>query len=398
MNTAAIHTDLQVREVREEEAFELLKEPWNALATGVSASIFMRHEWFSAAWAWRRGDATLCMLCVYSAETLVGVFPLIQPRKSFHGGRLLEFLSVPDTQCCDLLADPACAQEICKALVAHLASTSSAWDQLRLERLPPHSLTETTLQPLLAERMVNSRLEANDCNLFIDLEGPWEDYYATRSRSFKKAFNLAANRLARTGGFKVETLSSNGVDRQRMQRFLDEIVSISARSWKRSTGNTLDVPGPRAFIERLTDHAYTSDWLSVWVLRIHDTPVAMEYQIVYDHQVHALRADFDDEYKNLSPGSYLSHRLVEGLFANGFKRYYMGPGKNSYKTRWSKTGDMLHTLTAYAPTLRGRAVALWPNDVKPKLRTLRDRLSPVVATYFWLSANASDFQPLLSII
>jgi CelD/BcsL family acetyltransferase involved in cellulose biosynthesis len=183
-----------------------------------------------------------------------------------------------------------------------------------------------------------------------------------------------------------------------MQRFLDEIVSISARSWKRSTGNTLDVPGPRAFIERLTNQAYASDWLSVWVLRIHDTPVAMEYQIVYDDKVHALRADFDDNYKNLSPGSFLSRRLVEGLFANGFKRYYMGPGRNSYKTRWSKTGDMLHTLTAYAPTLRGRAVALWPNEVKPKLRTLRDRLSPAVATCFWLSASASDYQPLVSMI
>jgi hypothetical protein len=218
LETAAKEIELRVREIREEEAFEVLKEPWNALAARVCAPIFLRHEWFSAAWAWRRGDASLCILCVYSAETLVGVFPLIQPRKSYHGGRVLEFLSVPDTQCCDVFAEPACTHAICKALVAHLVSTSSAWDQLRLERLPPHSLAETKLQPMLAERMVNCRLEATDCNLFIDLEGAWEDYYASRSRSFKKAFNLAANRLARTGGFKVETLSSNGADRQRMQR------------------------------------------------------------------------------------------------------------------------------------------------------------------------------------
>jgi CelD/BcsL family acetyltransferase involved in cellulose biosynthesis len=394
MNTA--HTHLRVEEVRREEAFELLKEPWNALATRVSASIFLRHEWFSAAWAWRREDASLWILCVYSAEALVGVFPLIQPRKSSHGGRVLEFLSVPDTQCCDLLADPECTQQICEALVAYLVSRSSAWDELRLERLPPHSQAETTLQPLLAARSVNCRLEANDCNLFIDLQGAWEDYYATRSRSFKKAFNLAANRLARTGAFQIERVGSEGIDRQRIKRFLDEIVAISARSWKRSTGTTLDVAGPRAFIERLTDHAYASDWLSLWVLRIHDTPVAMEYQIVYDDKVHALRADFDDEYKSVSPGSYLSRYLVEGLFANGFKRYYLGPGKNSYKKRWSETGDMLHTLTAYAPTLRARAVALWPNEVKPKLRTLRDRISPAVATYSWLF-NAPEFAPLLTL-
>jgi CelD/BcsL family acetyltransferase involved in cellulose biosynthesis len=395
--TAGIQTQLRVEEIHEERAFELLNAEWNQLAAHVSSSVFLRHEWFSAAWAWRRADARLRILGVYTGETLVGVLPLIiRTNRARAGGRLLEFLTVPDTQCCDLIAEPRNAPVICEALVDHLVSRASEWDALWLERLPAHSLTQTALQPVLAVKGLNCRLEANDCNLFVDLEGLWEDYYATRSRSFKKAFNLAANRLTRAGAFQVERLSSSRVDRQRMQRFLDDVVSISSRSWKRNTGTTLDVAGPRAFIHKLTDHAYASDWLSLWLLRIHGKPVAMEYQLVYDEHVHALRADFDEAYKNLSPGSYLSCYLVQELFANGFKRYYMGPGKNPYKRRWSKTGDALYTLTGYAPTLRGRAAALWPHEVKPKLRTLRDRLTPVVAAYVWLCAHTPEVATLLS--
>jgi CelD/BcsL family acetyltransferase involved in cellulose biosynthesis len=111
----------------------------------------------------------------------------------------------------------------------------------------------------------------------------------------------------------------------------------------------------------------------------------MEYQIVYDRKVHALRADFDEEYEKVSPGSFLNRRLVEQLFEIGCTRYYMGPGKNSYKTRWSTTGEPLQTLVAYSPTLRGQALSFWPHDVKPRLRKLRDRLTPVVAVCacFW---------------
>jgi CelD/BcsL family acetyltransferase involved in cellulose biosynthesis len=118
----------------------------------------------------------------------------------------------------------------------------------------------------------------------------------------------------------------------------------------------------------------TADWLSVWLLRMDDIAVAMEYQLMVDGQIHALRADFDDRYKNVSPGTYLNYRLLSSLFAGGFSRYYMGPGKNPYKSRWSKTSEPVKSLTSFSPTVRGRAGELW-SQVKPKLRVWKDRLT-----------------------
>ena len=159
-----------------------------------------------------------------------------------------------------------------------------------------------------------------------------------------------------------------------MARHVDEIVAISAHSWKHVTGTSLDRAGPQAFIRELTESAFAEGWLSVWCLRLDGRPVAMEYQLLRDGHIHALRADFDDQYQSISPGSYLNFRMLERLFDGQHRRYYMGPGNNPYKSRWSETGDPVQTLTSYAPTMRGRAGELW-SEVKPRLRTWRDRLT-----------------------
>ena len=56
--------------------------------------------------------------------------------------------------------------------------------------------------------------------------------------------------------------------------------SLSRRSWKHRTWNSLDHPGPGAFIQTLTGHASRRGWLSLWLLDIYSKPVAMEYQLV----------------------------------------------------------------------------------------------------------------------
>ena len=89
------------------------------------------------------------------------------------------------------------------------------------------------------------------------------------------------------------------------------------------------------------------------------------------HTVHALRADFDEACAQLSPGTYLNWKILETLFGAGLSRYYMGPGENAYKLRWSITGDPLITAHSYSPSLRGRTLSIWDLDLKPRLRRIR---------------------------
>ena len=367
---------LILRMVDSEAGFAPLRAEWNRLVERVGGPVFLRHEWFSAAWAWQRIDAAaLWILCAYAGDRLVGVLPLMRPPSSHSAARLLQFLSVPDAQWCDVLIEPELGSTVARALVSPLVQQSATWDVLRLEHLAIGSQAARWFAPALNERGLAAGVDTVDCNLFVDLESGWPEYQASLSRSIKKTRNLSANRLGRLGTASVQRLTAATIGAHELGRCVDEIVKLSANSWKQGTGNSLDRPGPQAFIRALTETAFAQDWLSVWFLRIGDVPVAMEYQLQLGGQIHAMRADFDDSFKALSPGTYLNFKMLEALFGGGHSRYYMGPGNNPYKSRWSEAGEPVQTLTSYSPTMRGRARALW-SEVKPRLKTLRDRLAP----------------------
>ena len=367
---------LILRMVDSEADFASLHVEWNRLVERVGGPVFLRHEWFSAAWAWQRIDgAALWILCAYAGDQLVGVLPLMRPPGSHSATRLLQFLSVPDAQWCDLLIEPELGSTVARALASRLVQQSTSWDVLRLEHLAIRSQAARWFAPALNEQGVAARVDTVNFNLFVDLESGWPEYQASLSRSIKKTRNLAANRLGRLGTASVQRLTAATIDAHGLGRCVDEIVKLSSNSWKQGTGTSLDRPGPQAFIRALTETAFAQDWLSVWFLRIGDVPVAMEYQLQWGGHIHALRADFDDSFKAVSPGTYLNFKMLEALFGSGHSRYFMGPGNNPYKSRWSEASEPVQTLTSYSPTIRGRAHAVW-SEVKPGLKTLRDRFAP----------------------
>ena len=49
---------------------------------------------------------------------------------------------------------------------------------------------------------------------------------------------------------------------------------------------------------------------------------------------------------------------VERLFDRGLRRYYMGPGNNAYKHRWTEEGEAVLELTVYSDTLTGTRTPL----------------------------------------
>jgi CelD/BcsL family acetyltransferase involved in cellulose biosynthesis len=352
--------------------FFTLRDAWNLLAA--ERSVFLRHEWFDAAWQWRKSeDSTrLLVLCVHGKAGLIGILPLLHRSERVVGmpRRVLEFLTVPDNQFCDMLAAEGMETAVAEALAMELAKRRGEWDMLRLAYLPEQSLSRHALLPALERHGIAATVTESSGNSYISLEAGWQDYYAGRSRSLKKACNLAANRLTKAGRLGVEWLAPGALPTT-APSFLDSAVRISAHSWKRSTGNSLDRTGPQAFFRRLSELALKEGWLSLWLLTVDDKPIATEYQLIFAGQVHALRADFIEEYDELSPGTHLNRHLLEQLFGRGLQRYLMGPGDNPYKKRWTDLAEPLFRLDAYSPAVRGRLAELWDLRLKPALRRLK---------------------------
>jgi CelD/BcsL family acetyltransferase involved in cellulose biosynthesis len=287
--------------------------------------------------------------------------------------RNLEFQNIPDTQNCNILADPAQRQDVITAMMNYLQSSAIGWDRMELRKLESTSDVVDAVTHRAKQASLSFGIAADSTNPGIALDQTWDEFYSRRSRRLKKANNHLANRLKKSGkNISIHHYQASALSPDEMSSVLATITNISSRSWKRTTGLTLDESGPSAFICRLTEHAHKHGWASIWVLKIDDRPVAMEYQLIYDGTVAALRADYDSRFEELSPGSYLNWQMLASLFNSGFRHYSMGPGENTYKFRWAEVTPDHSRLTVYNNTLRGKMIRLLDLRLRPRVVRLMD--------------------------
>lgn len=356
-----------VRRIGDDSAFLALREDWNRLAALTRADdVFLRHEWFDAAWQWLGHERRLAILGVEQNGELIGICPLVHGVRSRHHLRIrcLEFLKIPDTQGCDILAAPAHRERVIDAVFEHLARRETAWDLLDLRTIPEDSPTLAAARAAARRHGLAWQAHPHERNPGIDLQGTWQDFYGRRSRRLKKGNNHVANRLRRSGA-KLEIIQLK--DCREIGNALEDAIAVSAASWKTTTGLTLDQAAPGAFIRRLTEHACREGWLSLWLLKLDGKVAAMEYQLHYEGIVSALRADFDKAFDELSPGTYLNWKILEALFDSDAKYYAMGPGQNDYKLRWAEEFPELYRFAAYNRSLRGWLLSLVDLRLKPFL-------------------------------
>ena len=346
-----------------------LRDRWNCLADACeSDSVFLRHEWFDAAWQWLKCETDLFVLSVTRGDEIIGLWPLVTHRRKHRRTtvRAIEFMTVPDTQVCDVICSPENHEIVVDALKNYLRANRRTWDLCSLEKLPAESRTINCLQARQEDRVLAFDIDTVGFNPQVNLTGTWPDFYARRSRRLKKGNNLVANHLKKKfSDIEMRFIRASDVDQETAIQALQTVIGVSRRSWKSETGGSLDKAGPGAFIERLTSHAFRQNWLSLWILELDGQPVAIEYQLSYAGNVHALRGDFDLEWSDLSPGTFLNWKLLEKLFDEDLQCYHMGPGNNAYKMRWAEETTPLCKATAYSSSARGRIISMVERKLRP---------------------------------
>ena len=359
---------IRVRQIRDFSSFPALHDLWNSLVLcHQRPSVFLRHEWFDAAWQWCKYQSQLLMLCFYSKDRLIGIAPFFTHRITYFGlpCRQVSMIQVPDAQECDVISGTGDAEAVVCAMLDYMHE-SRCWDIAKFSKIMKGGALLAYIVTACKERNIWCRVRESGEDLSVSLIGGWDKYYKTRSRRLKKGNNLIRNKIyAPPNTVRILWSMDSDLTTEDIDSLLLATKRVSAKSWKRNTGLTLDNPGPGAFLDRLSSHAKENDWLSIWGLEINDEIVAIEYQLVYDGTVSALRADYDPAAKNLSPGSYLNWRILESLFDTENHIYRMGPGTNPYKLRWADQRTALHDVTLYNRTWKGRLLWCLMELIKP---------------------------------
>ena len=373
MRIIAKENKFEIREIANYKSFLAMRESWNSILLGNSRhTVFLTHEWFDAAWQWRKSTDEICMLCTYSDSALASVFPLVRTQAA---GRFrtteLRFLEVPDAQECDIVVADPDAEAAVAASIAHLAGQRD-WDIAVFSKLEHDGNLSVNIEGAAAKAGLRSSKFTSGENPGVSLTGGWDAYYKSRSRRLKKGNNLIRNKLHANEN-TVEVIRVGQGDKSDVDQssVLSTVIQISSSSWKADKGITLDNPGPREFIIRLTEHASGNGWLSIWLLRLNGVFVAFEYQLSFRGKISALRSDYDPEYSALSPGSYLNWCILDKLFSTNSELYRMGHGDNTYKLRWSNETSELAEVRLYNSTVKGKVLWLTNEVVRPVLRRVK---------------------------
>ncbi|MBN1378929.1 MAG: GNAT family N-acetyltransferase [Gammaproteobacteria bacterium] len=370
-NTACAHPDFSVRFVCNPAE---IQDTWNLLQADcdVESPVFMQFQWFYASLQWQPEKGQPSIILISEGAQPLGICALSTISKTWLGMpvRQLEFLKVADTQQCEFLTN----RDVYNRFVAALAGVLTArkdWDIIYLTKMVADSKKQNEISLAFKSAGLSSRWMSDSSNPTINLNQSWSEYYAGRSRRLKKGNNLIANKLKeKYQSIEIEWLYGDKITEEQWQKAIEEIIRVSAASWKNATGLTLDNPGPQAFIRSLSKQAIKAGWLSIWLLKLNGKTAAMEYQLIYNGNVHALRADYDASLAELSPGSYLNWKLLERLLGKGFLRYEMGPGDNAYKQRWAENEVKLSALKAYNRTFIGTLLGIIDRQLKPVARKL----------------------------
>lgn len=366
--------------IQDTVGFEKLYPEWAQLAEHSGASVFLHPGWFDAAWQWQPAGAQLRVLAltehIDGQIQLLAVMPLVLVTERRRGIalRCLRFLTVPETQLCDILCLPHQAERYGQQVAAALLAARAEWDILALDYAPEHSVALAACLAQLQQAGLQVNTETYGVNWTVPLHAGWDAYYSTRSRGFKKSNNLIVNRLEQAGVVELQW-KRHALDLGSAENVLRAIAPVSSGSWKASTGTTLEQQGPQRFLQRLTEHALKNNWLSLWFLTLDQRLVSYEYQLIQGGKVYALRADFVEGLDpTLSPGSYLNYKLSQALCGeSGLTGYCMGPGDNNYKRKWTDEGEHLLRHVVTNTTWQARLFGMLEFKVVPLLRKLRDR-------------------------
>ena len=364
-----------------DNAFRDIADDWNRLAAATNAkSVFLRHEWFDAAWQWLRQDQEMHVVCITQGPDIIGICPLLIGTDRQYGLKLtaLSCFSIPDTQEFSFLCEESNRTTVATAITNYLMSSNNRWDVLRIEKFPSAWPTFSALCEATAAARMHTVVSTGSDNPGIRIEGNWTDYYARRSRRLKKGNNLVANRLKRAEkDVDIRCYDRARPDDAGMLKLLPTLTDLSAKSWKADTGLTLENAGPNAFVTRLLEHALENGWLLAWIMEVDSEPVAMELQLEFEGTVSGLRADYDTAYDEYSPGTLLNWRIIEALFSRDVDYYALGPGNNQYKLRWSEESTDLKSLSVFGNTLAAQTVRILSTRIHPMLRRLKAMLSRI---------------------
>jgi len=353
---------MRIEHINHLDRFLELRNEWNSLRPGSgSSSPALTHQWFSA-WLEAFGNGSnLSSLALFDnagageGEKLVGVAPLRVLKARYRGilcSQLRFLYNRHGPRCCFLIR---AGYENCASTLIEELLELPGWDIVVLENIPHDSYLYAFCQKLVPSRQHACLLRKTTSSTLLRITGAWDDFFDSSPRNLKRSLRTKEKRISTLGRMTIEHLT----DSASAASIMPSLFAIGERSWKTRYGRAIgSKPESREFYSLLADAFGRENCVSIWLMRINDEPVAFEFHIIQDKQVLALRAEFDEKYREQGVGSILDREIVRSLFQTGFKEYDMGGEADFYKLRWTDEVRDHSELLVFGKSATGRLLSM----------------------------------------
>ena len=180
----------------------------------------------------------------------------------------------------------------------------------------------------------------------VNLDGSYEDYWASRGKNLRHNMNRQRNRLKRDGVImKLERLS----EAADMARAVADYGDLESAGWKQQAESAVhrDNAQGRFYADMLAAFAARGEAL---VLRLFydDRLVASDLCLLRDQTLIILKTSYDETTKSTSPAHLMRHEMVKQAFADGdIKRIeFYGPAQDWHR-RWTDDIRGLYHVNLY---------------------------------------------------
>lgn len=311
------------------------KYDWDKLlAVSCQNTLPLTHTWAIAWWDNFGEQAELVADLFYEGDALVAIAPLLRETTSMRGLPVSNARSMSNgyTPYSDVIFADALTDKECKGILTHVAR-SHGCDVLRLEKLRAASRVRSLLS---SSEIQEFRVGIEDSlrSPFIRIEGDWDTYLKGRSSSFRKSLGRHVRKAERLAGFEIERIEVQS----RSEACLQDMINVSKASWKASVGEDLETDAAGCeFLLRLIDELGPRKHVTLFLAKMDGRPVAYELLIGHEGTVFPLRADFDENYRDMSPGSVLMYHALSYLFeSEAYEIYDCCASDYRYLRHWTK--------------------------------------------------------------
>jgi CelD/BcsL family acetyltransferase involved in cellulose biosynthesis len=180
---------------------------------------------------------------------------------------------------------------------------------------------------------------------------------------------------ADVGPLTLERIDGRDRDVAALDAALDEGFALEAAGWKGARGTAIACdPRLRARYRALAHVFAARGRLACYFLRAGGRRVAFHFALVDDETYYLFKPGFDPKLSSYGLGHLLVDAVARDLIARGLRELDFLGDDMDWKRDWTDMMRSHNFLYLFAPTLRGRALALWKLTLMPRAKRLAQRL------------------------